>query len=148
MTTKISWADETINPIMGCTKVSPGCKNCYAVEMSRRLAAMGIPGYAGVEYDGGWSGEINYRPDVLDKKLKKLPKKPQRIFLESMGDLFHAGVKQEWLDEIFAKVQREKHHTFMVLTKRHERMVEYFTEHAIPDNVWLGVTAENQAMAE
>jgi len=146
--TKIAWADETINPVMGCTKVSLGCKNCYAVGMSLRLAAMGIPGYGGVEHDGGWSGEIHYRPDVLDKKLQKLPRKPQRIFLESMGDLFHAGVKQEWLDKIFAKVQREKHHTFMVLTKRPARMVEYFTEHDIPDNVWLGVTAENQEMAE
>lgn len=123
---KIEWCDETINPIVGCTKVSPACDNCYAEGMAKRLQAMGTRGYHGVVTDKGkWSGKLNFIESELEKPAKW--KKPKRIFVGSMTDLFHENVSDEWIDEIMVRVQFEKQHTFIFLTKRTERMKEYFS---------------------
>lgn len=155
---KIPWTELTWNPIIGCSKVSAGCANCYAEKMARRLAAMGMEGYCyATTEDGKWSGKCTPRWSALEKPLRW--KKPRMIFVCSMGDLFHESVPFEWIDEVFKVMVKCKHHTFQVLTKRPERMKEYFTHlkyflqivgtSKLPAaNVWLGVTAENQAMAD
>lgn len=152
---KIEWCDETINPIVGCTKVSPACDNCYAEGMAKRLQAMGTRGYDGVVTDKGkWSGKLNFVWSELEKPMKW--KKPKRIFVGSMADLFHENVSDEWIDEIMVRVQFEKQHTFIFLTKRIERMKEYFSSRefrgqnckdGVVQNLWIGTTVENQEQA-
>lgn len=155
MTTKIEWAEETWNPITGCTKISAGCANCYAERMANRLA--NIPGSG---YDKGNPFGVKFHPDRLDQPLKW--KKPRKVFVCSMGDLFHEDVTDSWLDDVFfTAANLARQHTYLVLTKRPQRMYEYFTK-KIEDgftwregityvplpNVWLGVTAENQDAAD
>jgi len=156
--TGIEWTDQTWNPIIGCTKISPGCKHCYAEVMADRICAMkkGNSPYMEVllypkdDYGHiddechGWNGKTAL---VEKQLLKQNLGKPCAVFCGSMTDLFHPETPFEWLDRVFEVIRNHPNHTFQILTKRHERMVEYFTEHAILDNVWLGVTAENQAMA-
>ena len=142
MPTKIEWADESWNPITGCTPISDGCKNCYAKRMAQRLK-----GRAGYPLDDPF--RVTFHPDRLDQPLKW--KKPRRIFVVSMGDLFHEDVEDWQLDRIFDRVFDDSlsRHTFMILTKRPERMRDYIQSVGfVRDNVWLGVTAENQAMAD
>jgi len=142
--TKIAWTDGTINPIVGCKPVSPGCANCYAAEMAHRFKSK-VPVYQGLTTgQGKWTGSIRFNPKVF----KKLSKKGRLWFLCSMSDMFHQDVIDEWLNDIMDFVEMNPQHIFQILTKRPARMVEYFTEHDIPDNVWLGVTAENQEMAD
>lgn len=147
--TKIEWADMTINPVVGCSKCSPGCDNCYAEKMAARLAKMPQTAakYAGVvDTAGKWTGKTS----ALDLScFDKLPKKPQRIFVGSMTDLFHAP-DQRNLMHIFIKMNRMRQHTFMVLTKRPETMRDFIlsTGNFIPPNIWLGVTVCNQAEAD
>jgi protein gp37 len=170
--TNIEWADKTWNPIIGCTKVSAGCDHCYAERMACRLALNPqTPQYQNVvSLDGrAWNGKTALVESALMQPLKW--KKPSRIFVGSMTDLFHRETPDEWLDRIFAVMALCPQHTFMVLTKRPEGMREYLgaecREKRIWDaywevlsrgigpgfawplpNVWLGVTAENQAMAD
>lgn len=155
---KIAWTDKTWNPVVGCTKVSPGCKNCYAERMAHRLAHMGKEGYASVTHkEGGWNGRIYHLfNNRLDKPLHW--KKARKIFLCSMGDLFHESVPFEFICKIMTIIGKTRHHTYQILTKRPERVVELCrwilggTEQIsiapwLP-NIWLGVTAENQEMAD
>lgn len=152
MATKIPWATETWNPINGCTKVSEGCKHCYAEKLANRLKAMGIEGYRHTTNpEGQWSGAITYNINLIKKPLHW--EKPRMIFVCSMGDLFHAGVATLLLMKIFEIIEDCPQHTFLILTKRPEnalaaaeslRFKDYFD---LP-NIWMGVTAENQAMAE
>ena len=133
--TKIEWTEETWNPTTGCTKVSAGCKNCYAEAMAKRLRAMGAPGY-----ENGF--EFSIMPERLEQPLKR--KKPTKYFVNSMSDLFHEQMPEDFLDAIFEIIDRTPWHIYQILTKRENRMAEYFINKKIPANVWLGVTVEDK----
>ena len=164
MSTAIEWADATWNPITGCTKVSLGCANCYAMAMAKRLKAMGNPRY---QKDGGaGSGPgfgVSLHPDVLAEPLHW--RKPRRVFVVSMGDLFHEDVPDEFIDRVFHVMAQAKHHTFQVLTKRPDRMRRHFAARcgqlevlaamggrkgtaSVMPHIQLGVSVENQRMAD
>lgn len=136
MATKIPWCDETWNPITGCTPISEGCKNCYA----KRMFSRNLWGY---DFTPG-----TYHRDRVNRVLSW--RKSRRIFVCSMGDLFHEAVEDWMLERVLDRVCYDGigHHTFMLLTKRPERMAECFADFPCPDNVWLGVTAENQPRAD
>jgi protein gp37 len=125
MPTKITWADETINPIIGCSKESEGCQSCYAENMARRLAAMGTEGYQHVVSFGRWNGLAAFVPSALKKPYSW--KRPRSIFVGSMGDIFMKGVPFEWIDETMRMIWENKQHTFIFLTKHPARMQEYFS---------------------
>ncbi len=144
MSTKIEWATETWNPITGCTPISEGCQNCFAKRMANRLK-----GRCGYDKDNPFN--VTLHPDRLGQPLRW--KKPRRVFVCSMGDLFHPDVRDEWIDQIFWQMGRvARWHTYLVLTKRPERMRDWlnkaYNENAPYRNVWLGVTCENQARAD
>ncbi len=134
----IEWTQSTWNPLTGCTKVSPGCKNCYAERMARRLQAMG-----NANYRDGFS--LALHPHVLERPLRW--KKPQMIFVNSMSDLFHQDVPESFIQQAFAIMRLAHWHTFQVLTKRSERLLELDSSIAWPENVWIGVSVENQDYA-
>ena len=136
MSTKssIEWTESTWNPLTGCTKVSPGCKNCYADRMAKRLKAMGQE-----KYKNGF--KLTLHSNSLEEPLKS--KKPQMVFVNSMSDLFHKDVPISFIQKVFS-VMREAHwHTFQVLTKRAERLLELDSSLDWPKNVWMGVSVEN-----
>lgn len=136
MSTKssIEWTEATWNPLTGCTKISPGCKNCYAERMAKRLKAMGQEKYKN-------SFKLTLHRTSLDEPLRS--KKPQMFFVNSMSDLFHQDVPLSFIQEVFS-VMREAHwHTFQVLTKRAQRLAEIDSEIDWPKNVWMGVSVEN-----
>ncbi len=140
--TKIEWAEKTWNPVTGCSKISPGCQNCYAERMSKRLR-----GRCG--YDADEPFRVTLHPKRLEEPLRW--RKPSMIFVCSMGDLFHPGVPMNYVVEVVRKMQDASHHTFLVLTKRPGRMKKVFdacNHSEIIPNIWLGVTAENQEMAD
>ena len=132
---RIEWTEQTWNPTVGCTKVSPGCKNCYAESMARRLKAMGTNGY-----ENGF--RLTLMPDRLAEPLER--RKPTVYFVNSMSDLFHEKVPFEYVRRIFDVMSRAPQHTFQVLTKRAERMAAFCRGVDIPSNVWLGVSVENR----
>jgi protein gp37 len=187
--TKIEWTEATWNPIVGCSIVSPGCTNCYAMRMAARLEAIGprpdgsgnvgLMHYAGTTQNRRgkptWTGKVAMAADaVLTAPLRR--RKPTTYFVNSMGDLFHEGVPDEWIDRVFAVMALAPQHTFQVLTKRASRMREYMARRSgrhhpamvfatclsatgtvahpsidltawpLP-NVWLGVSAEDQRRA-
>ena len=124
--TSIEWSDNVWNPVSGCTRVSAGCDNCYAVTMTKRLEAMGQEKYAGLVNigKGHFNGTVRCHEDALTIPLKA--KKPRRWFVNSMSDLFHREVPFEFIDKVFAVMAVCPWHTFQILTKRPERMAEYF----------------------
>lgn len=132
-TTKIEWTDKTWNPITGCTKFSAGCVHCYAETMSRRLFAMGVEKYAN-EFN------LTLHESCLDEPLAW--KKAHNIFVCSMSDIFHESVPFEFVDKIMQTILHTPQHRYQILTKRVERMVEYFSIRQVPVNVWVGVTVE------
>jgi protein gp37 len=134
-TTKIEWTDKTWNPVTGCSKISAGCVNCYAEVMARRLQAMGQD-----KYSGGFN--LTLHENALKEPLQW--KKPHTIFVCSMSDLFHKDVPDEFIDKVINIIKRTPYHRYQLLTKRADRMAEYFQNRDIPENVWLGVTVENQ----
>jgi protein gp37 len=134
MPTQISWTDETWNPITGCTKFSIGCKNCYAY----RMAGMFKREYANPKYRNGV--KVTTHPSTLNEPLAM--KKPRKIFVCSMSDLFHAEVPTEFIEDIFSTMTRAHWHTFILLTKRSRRLAEW--PHKMPRNVWPGVSVETQ----
>ena len=161
--TKIEWAEKAWNPVTGCSKISLGCNNCYAERMSKRLR-----GRCG--YDAENPFKVTLHPNRLEEPLRC--SKPSTIFVCSMGDLFHESVPFEWIDKVMAAIALCPQHTFHILTKRPEKMKDYFCEpiggltrrnyitsaishhtcsyEVKPWNLkhmWLGVTAENQSMA-
>jgi len=160
----IEWTGETWNPVIGCRRVSEGCRNCYAEVMAGRIALMGGPAgerYSKVVKPGTrqWNGEAIFVPSALDKPLRW--RKPRRIFVNSMSDLFHEDVTNEQIAAVFGAMAACPQHTFQVLTKRPERMVEWFewvggtgrwfvdTQQPWPlPNVWLGVSVEDQPTAD
>lgn len=180
MTTSIEWVQgadgqrgDTWNPLSGCREISPGCTNCYAAVMASRLEAMMVEKYQGTtrKLDNGkvvWTGKINLDEASLLKPLRT--KKPTTYFVNSMSDLFHEDVPDSFIDRVFAVMALCPQHTFQVLTKREERMQQYFSTYrksgiapslsvtfkdmpdggtliAPLDNVWLGVSVEDQQRA-
>lgn len=175
MPTKIEWAEETWNPVTGCSPVSEGCRNCYAKRMAQRLR-----GRCGYPEDEPF--KVTFHPNQLRQPSRW--KKPRRVFVCSMGDLFHDDVPERWISAVFLAMQKAKKHTFLILTKRPERMAEFLDRWGHCDNdypedrgflsadcsagkplgyghyrregrqrdplsnVWLGVTAENQEQAD
>ena len=133
--TKIEWTESTWNPITGCTKITAGCKNCYAEVMARRLKAMGQE-----KYRNGFN--LSLHPDVLNEPYNW--KKPKMIFVNSMSDLFHKDVPVDFILQVFDVMRRADWHTFQVLTKRSERLLELDPQIDWPDNVWMGVSVENE----
>ena len=132
---KIEWTDTTWNPITGCTKISAGRKNCYAERMAKRLQAMGQAKYA-----NGF--EVTLHHEVL--AAPNHWKKPRMVFVNSMSDLFHEKVPDYFIIDIFRVMADNPRHTFQVLTKRPQRMMEMSTDLPYTENVWLGVSVENQ----
>lgn len=132
---RIEWTEMTWNPTVGCTKISPGCKNCYAETMAKRLQAMRMHGY-----ENGF--KLSLMPDRLDEPLART--KPTIYFVNSMSDLFHEKVPFAYIRRVFDVMGRAGQHTFQVLTKRAERMAEFCDGVHIPANVWLGVSVENR----
>jgi len=132
---KIEWTEQTWNPSAGCTKKSSGCKNCYAESMAIRLQAMGVEGY-----ENGF--KFNIVPSRLNDPFKR--KKPTVYFVNSMSDIFHEQMPEDYLNQIFDVIEKTPHHTYQVLTKRADRMYDYFSKREIPKNIWLGVTVDNQ----
>ncbi len=130
---KIEWTESTWNPITGCTKVSHGCKHCYAERMAKRLKAMGQPNYV-----NGF--ELTLQEHMLERPLQW--KKPQQIFVNSMSDLFHKDVPLEYILRVFDVMKRASWHQFQVLTKRSQRLMEISDQLEWPDNVWMGVSVE------
>ena len=133
--TNIEWTEESWNPTTGCTKVSAGCKYCYAEVMAKRLQAMRKKGY-----ENGF--EFTLMPERLEQPLKK--KKPTKFFVNSMSDLFHEQMPDAFLDKIFKVIKQTPQHVYQILTKREYRMAEYLFNKIPPTNVWLGVTVEDK----
>lgn len=131
----IEWTEQTWNPTTGCTKISPGCKNCYAEGMAWRLQAMGAAGYK-----KGF--QLTLHPARLEQPLHR--KKPTVYFVNSMSDLFHEDIPNSFLDQVFAVIQQTPYHTYQILTKRADRLPKYFAGRSCPSNVWLGVSVEDR----
>lgn len=132
-TTKIEWTDKTWNPITGCTKISQGCVNCYAEAMAHRLKAMKTK-----KYVNGF--DLTLHEECLSEPLSW--KQPHTIFVCSMSDLFHKDVPFSFIDKVIDIIYRTPQHRYQLLTKRADRMAEYFLTHDVPQNAWLGVTVE------
>ena len=135
-TSKIEWTDASWNPVTGCTKMSSGCQHCYAEVMARRLRAMGVE-----KYKNGF--QVTVHDDCLEEPLAW--KKPKTIFVCSMSDLFHKDVPFEFIDKVFSVIMRTPRHRYQILTKRADRMAEYFETRPVPVNAWLGVTVDVQS---
>ncbi len=133
--TSIEWTEFSWNPTTGCTKVSPGCENCYAETMARRLKSMGLK-----DYGNGFT--LTLQPDRLDEPLSR--RKASMYFVNSMSDLFHENVPDLYIENVLSVVSRANWHTFQILTKRAKRMAQFFNKKTIPKNLWVGVTVENK----
>lgn len=133
---KIEWTDKTWNPVTGCTKISSGCMHCYAEVMSRRLKAMRKS-----KYSNGFS--VTEHNESLEEPMHW--KGSYNVFVCSMGDLFHKDVSEAFIDKVINVIRLTPQNRYQILTKRAERMSEYFSNHEIPTNVWLGVTVESRS---
>jgi protein gp37 len=133
--TKIEWTDTTWNPVTGCTKMSSGCKYCYAERMAKRLEAMGQK-----RYRNGF--DVTLHHDLIEQPLKWI--KPRMIFVNSMSDLFHEDIPFEFIQQIFHTMEQCPQHIFQILTKRSQRL--YHLAHKLfwPENVWIGVSIEHE----
>jgi len=134
-TTKIEWTEKSWNPLTGCDKISPGCLNCYAERMAKRLYAMGQKNYS-----NGF--KLTLHKNALSTPLAW--KKPSMIFVNSMSDLFHKNVPLSFIKKVFFTMSQAHWHTFQVLTKRSSRLAELSRKLRWPTNVWMGVSIENQ----
>lgn len=133
----IEWTHTTWNPVTGCTKVSQGCKHCYAERMAIRLQAMGME-----RYRHGFN--VTLQEDLLELPLQW--RQPRLIFVNSMSDLLHTDVPTDYIQRVFATIARCPQHTFQILTKRSERLREIAQELPWPTNAWMGVSVENEAV--
>jgi len=150
--TDIEWTEATWNPVAGCTMVSPGCTNCYAQRMAARLQAMGMEKYAGTTRKSGkrhvWTGRVNIDPDALSAPLRW--KKPLRIFVNSMSDLFQEAIEVEFIERVWRIMEEAHWHSFQVLTKRPDLMLDTLTRPSfrVLPNVWLGTSVESADFVE
>lgn len=149
---KIEWTDVTWNPVAGCTIASAGCSNCYAMRMAARLAAMGSEKYAGLTRKSGgravWTGKI-----ALDAKSLSAPykwRKPRKVFVNSMSDLFHPSVPAEFIARVWRVMLETPQHTYQVLTKRPDRMREILSSPSFESapNIWIGTSVEDSAVLD
>jgi protein gp37 len=142
---RIEWTEATWNPVAGCTILSPGCTNCYAMRLAARLAVMGQEKYVGTTRKSGgrakWNGVVKIDPSSLE--IPRKWKRGRLIFVNSMSDLFHEGVPLAFIKKVFAVMEETPQHTYQVLTKRAERLKEVSKKLPWPDNVWMGVSVEN-----
>jgi protein gp37 len=145
--THIEWTDATWNPVAGCSIVTAGCTNCYAMQMAKRLEAMGVEKYQGLTRRSGkrtvWNGVVRE-----DKAALKIPygwKKPKKIFVNSMSDLFHEQVTDNFILDVWQVMRATPQHNYQILTKRPRRMAELVADRvgAVLPNVWLGTSIEN-----
>lgn len=136
---EIEWTNATWNPVTGCTKVSTGCRNCYAERMARRLQAMGVE-----RYRNGFQLTLHW--DLIDLPLRW--KKPRKIFVNSMSDLFHPEVLDEFILKVFETMNRASQHVFQVLTKRPERVAAMADRLNWTSNIWMGTSVENMRVIE
>lgn len=134
--TTIEWTQKSWNPVTGCSKVSQGCKFCYAERMAKRLQGMGLP-----QYRNGF--DVMLAPHVLEQPLRW--RSPTIIFVNSMSDLFHERVPLAYINRVFAVMEKTPWHTYQILTKRSERLASLSTLLSWPANIWIGVSVENQA---
>jgi protein gp37 len=143
--TSIEWTDATWNPVAGCTVISPGCTNCYAMRMAARLDAMSMPKYRGLTRKSGrrsvWTGKVRLDRNSLD--VPKGWRRPRKIFVNSMSDLFHDDVPVKFVAEVWSVMQATPQHTYQILTKRPERMLEVTQSLSLLKNVWLGTSVES-----
>lgn len=143
--TTIEWTDATWNPVAGCSILTAGCTNCYAMRMAARLEAMGVEKYTGLTRKSGgrakWTGKL-----FLDRKSLSTPatwSKPRRVFVNSMSDLFHADVPADFIAEVWQVMADTPRHTYQILTKRPDRMIEIVPSLTKLQNVWLGTSVED-----
>ncbi len=132
----IEWTEATWNPVRGCTKISPGCKHCYAETFAERFR--GVPGHP---FEQGF--DLRLVPDALELPLRW--RRGRLIFVNSMSDLFHEGIPDDYVRQVFAIMTQAPQHQFQVLTKRAERMLELSGRYGVPHNAWFGVSVENAA---
>ncbi len=150
--TQIEWTDSTWNPVAGCSIISSGCKNCYAMEMARRLESMGVEKYSGLTRLKGkrtvWNGKITEDHDALSIPYRW--RKPRKIFVNSMSDLFHEKVSDDFILKVWNVMRETPHHNYQILTKRPERMAGMLTKYIreVLPNVWLGTSIEEQETAQ
>ena len=146
--TQIEWTDATWNPVAGCSIVSAGCTHCYAMQMAKRLEAMGVGKYAGLTRQSGnrtiWNGVVKEDRDSL--ALPNKWKKPRKIFVNSMSDLFHERVSDTFIMDVWQVMHATPRHNYQILTKRPERMAEIVSNKikTVLPNVWLGTSVENE----
>lgn len=142
----IEWTQATWNPVAGCSVVSPGCTNCYAMRLANRLGAMGQKKYRGTTRISSrrpkWNGRLNLDWDTVD--LPRRWKSGKLIFVNSMSDLFHDKVPVDFINRVFGTINETPHHTYQILTKRAERLEVLSSQLSWPDNLWMGVSVENE----
>lgn len=145
--TRIEWTDTTWNPVAGCTIMSSGCTNCYAMQMARRLEAMGIQKYSGLTRRSGsrtiWNNTVRLDDNSLD--IPKKWKKSRNVFVNSMSDLFHEKVTDEFILKVWSVMADTPRHNYQILTKRPDRMAELVRQNikTVLPNVWLGTSVES-----
>ena len=138
-TSNIEWTEMTWNPVTGCSKVSAGCKHCYAETMAKRLKAMGV-----YRYRNGFN--VTLQPDLVDAPLRW--KQPRIVFVNSMSDLFHEKIPVEYIQRVFDTMVQCPQHTFQILTKRSSRLCSIAHELPWPSNVWMGVSVEDERVVQ
>jgi protein gp37 len=150
--TQIEWTDATWNPVAGCSVLSAGCTNCYAMQMAKRLEAMHVGKYKGLTRRSGrrtvWTGIVREDPSAL--AIPQGWKKPRKVFVNSMSDLFHSGVSDAFIQKVWHVMGDTPRHNYQILTKRPDRMAAYVAKHfprALP-NVWLGTSIENDDVVD
>ncbi|MDP3236781.1 MAG: phage Gp37/Gp68 family protein [Myxococcales bacterium] len=143
--TSIEWTETTWNPVRGCSRVSPGCMNCYAERMAHRFSGAGLP-YEGLTRATStgprWTGQVRTVPELLREPLRW--REPRLIFVNSMSDLFHEEVPLSFIRSVFEVMATAEHHRFQVLTKRADRLRELAPKLVWPANVWMGVSVESE----
>jgi protein gp37 len=148
----IEWTDATWNPVAGCSVISPGCSNCYAMRMAARLEAMGLQKYRGLTRKSGrrhvWTGKVRCDASTLD--APRTWSKPRRIFVNSMSDLFHEEVPAAFVASVWTVMADTPRHTYQILTKRPDRMLEIIVGQSLPvlPNVWLGTSVEDSRVLD
>jgi len=149
---QIEWTDSTWNPVAGCSIMSSGCTHCYAMQMAKRLEAMGVEKYKGLTRKSGkrtvWNSVVREDPSALD--IPRRWRKPRKIFVNSMSDLFHPEVSESFIREVWNVMRDTPRHHYQILTKRPDRMAILVSGWGLPplDNVWLGTSVENSDVTE